>query len=168
MSGLYTKVTKTGLAALKSAASESLDAELRRYATVLRASGRKDEAALADYWAGVVASVGPAAEVCNAVYAAIRIGAAVERANSERAFTEPVLRSRKIAAGSKNAAAKSIIKRQKKRAKKDERHMRDFEEWRAKERKRRPKLSENELIRLYAQGFSPYEGRMFRRLFRSD
>jgi hypothetical protein len=104
---LYRKVVLTGRAALAAAASETLDAELRRYAALLRKAKRADEAALALYWARVVADAGPAADISSAVYAALRIGAAVERANAERAFTTPVVKSRKANADRRKATAAS-------------------------------------------------------------
>jgi len=114
MSKLYRKTSTTGRAALAAAAAESLDAELRRYAADLRKAGRTDHAALALYWARVVADAGPAADISSAVYAALRIGAAVERTNAERAFTTPVVRSRKASADRKKATAASAKMRKEK------------------------------------------------------
>jgi hypothetical protein len=161
MSGLHTKVTKTGLAALKAAASESLDAELLRYASVLRASGRKDDAALADYWAGVVASAGPAAEVCNAFYAAIRIGAAVERANAERAFTEPVLRRRKAVADRAKATAASAPA---KKAAADKSVRLKFDAFAKAEREQNPRIGIEHLHRKFSKTLGRREAERFRRL----
>lgn len=161
MSGLYTKVTKTGLAALKAAASESLDAELRRYATVLRASGRKDEAALADYWAGVVASADPAADVCRAVYAALRIGAAVERANAEGAFTEPVLRRQKAIADRTKATAASAPA---KKSAADKTVREKFDAFAEAEREKNPRIEIEHLHRKFSKTLGRREAERFRRL----
>jgi hypothetical protein len=132
MSKLYRKTATSGRAALLAAAAESLDAELRRYAADLRKAGRTDHAALALYWARVVADAGPAANISSAVYAALRIGAAVERTNAERAFTTPVVRSRKASADRKKATAASAAR---KASEADKRVLAEFENFCVKERR---------------------------------
>lgn len=161
MSGLYSKKTKTGRPALAAAASKPLDAELRRYATVLRASGRKDDAALADYWAGVVASAGTAAEISNAVYSAIRIGAAVERANAERAFTEPVLRRQKAIADRTKATAASAPA---KKAAADKTVREKFDAFAEAEREKNPRIEIEHLHRKFSKTLGRREAERFRRL----
>jgi hypothetical protein len=137
MSDLYRKIEKIGHVALANAASESLDAELRRHAVNLHKAGHQDEAALAIYWARVVADAGPAAQISSAIYSAVRIGAAVERANAKSAFAEPVRRSRKAIGDRAKATAASVAAKQ---AAADYKLQKEYKEFEAKEREKNPKV----------------------------
>lgn len=161
MSKLYSRNTTTGRAALAEAAAESLDAELRRYAGLLREAKRTDAAALALYWARVVAAAGPAAEVSSAVYAALRIGAAVERTNAEDKFTTPVVKSRKASADRKKATAASA--RQKKDAA-DKAVLAEFERFCANERKFSPRIDDKRLRAKFVKTLTRRPADRFRKL----
>lgn len=158
---IYRKVATTGRAALAAAASETLDAELRRYAALLRKAKRTDEAALAIYWARDVADAGPAAEVSCAVYSALRIGAAVERTLAERAFTTPVLKHRKASADRKKAADAGA-RMKKDRA--DKEVLKKFEDFCTKQRKLNPRIDPKRLQAKFIKEVSRRTADRFREL----
>jgi hypothetical protein len=69
--------------------------ELTAYCAALKTSGRQNELALIEYWLKRLNQKALPETTRDALWAGIRIGAAVERANAEIAWTEPLTKQAK-------------------------------------------------------------------------
>lgn len=83
--------------------------DLKEYGDVIESSGRKTQAKLVAYWLKQLQGDELSQVAANALWAGIQIGGALERANTEQAFSKPILKQAKAVKTRELASKKQAV-----------------------------------------------------------